>query len=586
VLLFPFSPATQTASALNSRDTFILNTPQSQYVWFGKGVEASHRPHIVTVASSLRAQGVPVAMLNEGQESPDFWRHLSGQKEYPNGLCQLGHSLIPRLFDCSFASGAFAGEEVTAFCQEDLTPDHAYILDVVAEVYVWIGPLCSEALASFSMKVAMDYHRTHTDGRPKNTNAVFRVRSDQEPLSFTCHFLGWNGLLKTSKRKRSTLQRVMKIEEPRLGSGGGGKESYVSTGPPLDADRVLKRARSTEAFGGAPIPQAATAIPVLPVSAPVTQRPTPVPAVVATAPQMLTRRQQQLQQQDPRGPKLVHLTLSRPKPSPRRKPTTKDLRGAAASHQDLMEFLGNDDPDDDDERSPLPVLAAAISTRPPSPPEPSTARLLPVPVPRRPETRKAPEVQQVIPKPRPRSFKATKPDDERLMPVTPAAVSSKDIEDLRFQLAAVKTQLVQTTDRQQALETENAQLQKLRVPPVAARPPGPSTAHLEQEVARLRQQNREMSTQLDVAQRKADESTKVVAQHVQCRPQMQELKKGHELEKRQLLDLHAKERQALRQENEGEDVVPLCVCASDLGNSGLITENYPPIRVDLVETES
>jgi len=95
-----------------------------------------------------------------------------------------------------------------AFTQEDLSPDHVYMLDVLFEVYVWIGPLCSEQLSQFAMKVAMDYVKTHTDGRPKNMSAIYRVRSDQEPLSFTCHFLGWNGLLKASKRKRSTLQRV------------------------------------------------------------------------------------------------------------------------------------------------------------------------------------------------------------------------------------------------------------------------------------------------------------------------------------------------------------------------------------------
>lgn len=55
--------------------------------------------------------------------------------------------------------------------------------------------------------------KVNPDGRTHDTNCVYCVQSGQEPVLFTCHFLGWKGLTSKSKRRRIDLQDMKENEK-------------------------------------------------------------------------------------------------------------------------------------------------------------------------------------------------------------------------------------------------------------------------------------------------------------------------------------------------------------------------------------
>jgi len=77
-------------------------------------------------------------------------------------------------------------------------------------MYVWAGPSCDEDLLTNSMEIAIQYVKNNPDGRSKDTNCVYCVQAGQEPVLFTCHFLGWRGLMSKNKRRRIEMNEMRK----------------------------------------------------------------------------------------------------------------------------------------------------------------------------------------------------------------------------------------------------------------------------------------------------------------------------------------------------------------------------------------
>ena len=64
--------------------------------------------------------------------------------------------VVPRLFVCSVASGAFNVDEVAQFSQDDLDAEDAVILDAHSTVFVWIGARSHPAEQKLAMDTAVD----------------------------------------------------------------------------------------------------------------------------------------------------------------------------------------------------------------------------------------------------------------------------------------------------------------------------------------------------------------------------------------------------------------------------------------------
>ena len=88
----------------------------------------------------------------EGSELAELWELLgTARTRSPDKGCAA--RVVPRLFVCSVASGAFNTDEAAQFSQDDLDADDAIILDTHSTVFVWIGARSHPAEQKLSMDI-------------------------------------------------------------------------------------------------------------------------------------------------------------------------------------------------------------------------------------------------------------------------------------------------------------------------------------------------------------------------------------------------------------------------------------------------
>lgn len=95
------------ASSLNSADSFVLQTLNLLYIWYGKGCEPVEREYAVKIAQFLNTNGSQTLVIEEGKEPEDFWNELGGKTEYQNSPELQDGVKEPRLFHCSNATGKY-----------------------------------------------------------------------------------------------------------------------------------------------------------------------------------------------------------------------------------------------------------------------------------------------------------------------------------------------------------------------------------------------------------------------------------------------------------------------------------------------
>lgn len=208
----------EVAGSLNSGDVFVLLTPGTMYVWYGKGANAQERTCGMTIANILKGTR-GVMEVNEGEEPEAFWSGVGGQGEYASGAVAEQGAKEPRLFQCSNALGYFKVEEIFDFVQDDLIQDDIMLLDTYECVYVWIGNDSNREERDKALDTALNYVEQCGDGRDAST-PVFRIAAGAEPITFTCNFLGWDA----SKAADFTDPYLMALAEQTkaaAASGGG-----------------------------------------------------------------------------------------------------------------------------------------------------------------------------------------------------------------------------------------------------------------------------------------------------------------------------------------------------------------------------
>lgn len=188
---------------LNSGDSFVLVTPETLYVWHGKGSVPQEREYALALSETFKATQ-NVEIIEEGKETDKFWITLG----VPSDLVELYSSMgiemdaqyptspalqkgyEARLFQCSNVTGRFLVDEITHFSQDDLVDEDVMMLDAGSEIYVWVGTKSNEEEKAEAMEVARKYIDGHPDGDRKDTSIVI-VEAGEEPAQFTCHFVAW-----------------------------------------------------------------------------------------------------------------------------------------------------------------------------------------------------------------------------------------------------------------------------------------------------------------------------------------------------------------------------------------------------------
>lgn len=185
------------AASLNSNDVFVLNTPDTMYVWRGKGSNDDEKKCGSSIAAVLQGKR-KLSVVEEGKEDSKFWDAVGGKGEYASDGYLYEAPREPRLFQCSNASGSFVVDEIFNFTQEDLDQNDIFLLDTFNEVYVWVGDKSNDTEKKMSLQTAIEYVDKAEDGRSKDT-PIIKVVAGHEPKLFSCHFLGWDPVRAAAK---------------------------------------------------------------------------------------------------------------------------------------------------------------------------------------------------------------------------------------------------------------------------------------------------------------------------------------------------------------------------------------------------
>lgn len=179
------------ASSLNSNDSFVLLTPKTCYIWFGKGCSGDERECAKRVAVVV-AEGKEIENVPEGNERPAFWEALGGKAEYASAkVLSDPEARDPRLFQCSNSRGYFYVEEIFDFDQSDLIEDDVMLLDVGNELYVWVGKGANDEEKRKALETAVEYVKTDPSGRDPDT-PIYQIKQGYEPPTFTACFMAWD----------------------------------------------------------------------------------------------------------------------------------------------------------------------------------------------------------------------------------------------------------------------------------------------------------------------------------------------------------------------------------------------------------
>uniref|UniRef100_A0A0K2U430 Gelsolin-like domain-containing protein n=1 Tax=Lepeophtheirus salmonis TaxID=72036 RepID=A0A0K2U430_LEPSM len=194
------------ASLLNSCFCYVLKVPFDTkgdsgiiYVWIGSTSDSDEANVAQNIASTLwDPEKYSCQILNEGEEPENFfWVGLNGKKNYEK---EADFMDLARLFRCSNEKGYFTvSEKCSDFCQDDLAQDDIMILDTGDQVFLWMGPRCSEVEVKLSYKSAQVYIQNLRAKYPDRVRKLFLTIMGKESKRFTRCFHGW-GTIKSILR--------------------------------------------------------------------------------------------------------------------------------------------------------------------------------------------------------------------------------------------------------------------------------------------------------------------------------------------------------------------------------------------------
>ena len=185
------------SASLNSGDVFVLDLGTKLIQWNGAECNRKEKAKALDVCVGIkddeRGGKCAVDACDQGSEPAEFWTALGGQgpvapaTDDAAATAEMG---IAKLLKVSDATGAMSTAEVASgeLKREMLDTKDVFIMDNVAEVFVWIGKEASPEERKKGMSVASDY--CEQAGRAKTTK-VSKVMEGCEPAVFKSNFVTW-----------------------------------------------------------------------------------------------------------------------------------------------------------------------------------------------------------------------------------------------------------------------------------------------------------------------------------------------------------------------------------------------------------
>ena len=186
------------AASLNAGDVFVLDNGLSIIQWNGSEANRKEKAKALDVCVGIKDEErhgkATITACEQGSEPEEFWKALGGKGTVAAAVPDSAPAALKKgelkLFKVSDASGTMVKSEVATGTLEQkmLTTEEVYILDNVAEVYVWVGKKAS----ADERKKGMEYGQKYTEegGRPKHTK-LSKVMEGTEPTTFKANFVSW-----------------------------------------------------------------------------------------------------------------------------------------------------------------------------------------------------------------------------------------------------------------------------------------------------------------------------------------------------------------------------------------------------------
>jgi len=160
------------ADSLNSGDVFILDLGLKLIQWVGKQAGIAEKAKATALARAFddeRGGKVEIQVLAEGESgAEEFWKLLGGEKPIKSAAeggadAESAGAHKKQLFKLSDASGSLSFSLVAegTVSKSLLDTNDAFILDVGAEVFVWIGLKASVGERKAAMGHAQAYLTSH-----------------------------------------------------------------------------------------------------------------------------------------------------------------------------------------------------------------------------------------------------------------------------------------------------------------------------------------------------------------------------------------------------------------------------------------
>jgi hypothetical protein len=183
--------------SLHHGDAFILDAGSVIYTWFGDNCSAFEKSKAGTVRFNLIQERHGKSCAGD-DDADHFWELLGGRGEVsnedrpPEDPIDYDARVMFRLSD---ASGTLERTEVQRghLDRENLDSNDVFILDIVSEIFVWVGSNASRDERRNAMKVATAY--MIEAGRPPHTGITRVVEGAREPINFSDVFQSRRGSL-------------------------------------------------------------------------------------------------------------------------------------------------------------------------------------------------------------------------------------------------------------------------------------------------------------------------------------------------------------------------------------------------------
>jgi len=186
------------ASSLNSGDVFVLDLGLKLIQWNGAEANKKEKAKALDVCLAIkddeRGGKASIDAINQGAETDAFWEALGGKGPIApatdDAAAEKAAKGAVSLFKVSDASGSVTTTKVAegTLKKDMLDTKDVFVMDNVAEIFVWIGKGASADERKSGMKVGDDY--CSNAGRPKGTK-VTKVMEGTEPTTFKSNFATW-----------------------------------------------------------------------------------------------------------------------------------------------------------------------------------------------------------------------------------------------------------------------------------------------------------------------------------------------------------------------------------------------------------